>query len=179
MAGRWRIQSGPSPSTAGGVGRSDPAVGGLWKAPTCWSSAGWSAAEGVGSLGDRDLSCSPPLPDPGRQRRRSEWWLRAAAYGRWRAECWSAKAAWGLGSFPSPIDSARWPTFGVEANGERQSGVGRELDDNCEGEEGNWLLPWQCEDKAHGGAHGRRLHVEAGRQVARIRAAAGAIRTQR
>jgi hypothetical protein len=37
--------------------------------------------------------------------------------------------------------SARWPTFGAEANGERQSGVGRELDDNCEGEEGNWLLP--------------------------------------
>jgi hypothetical protein len=75
--------------------------------------------------------------------------------------------------------SARWPTFGAKANGERQSGVGRELDDNCEGEEGNWLLPRQCEDKAHGGAHGRRLHVEAGRQVARVRAAAGAIGTQR
>jgi hypothetical protein len=60
--------------------------------------------------------------------------------------------------------------------------VGREFDDSCEGEEGNWLLPRQHEDKAQGSAHGRRLHVlhgEAGRQVAHVRAAAGAVGTQR
>jgi hypothetical protein len=88
------------------------------EALACWSYAGWSVAEGEGSLGGRNLGCSPPLLDMGQQRW-SKRRMHAMVYGSWCAEWWSAQG--GLGGLgprqlplptPPPLlacEASRWP----------------------------------------------------------------------